>query len=115
MKRPYCGWKTKLDMRKSYAVTGLVIVVYTLRGNLLGNRLSENSPVFGKPQRIGVWSSLTCASFRNFYILQERCCHLERPYWFSGRSVIFDYFHFWTLLVEIVPDAEALMLHSCKI
>ena len=107
MDRPYCDWKTKLDTSISYAVTGLVIVVYTLRGDFLGNRISENSPVFGKPQRIGARSSLTCASFRNFYILQERCCcHLERPYWFYGRSVILDYFHFWTFLVEIVPDTS---------
>ena len=95
MERPYCGWKTKLDTSISYDETGLVIVVNTLRADLLCNRLSENSPVFGKPQRIGVRSSLTCASSRNLYILQERCCcYLERPYWFFGRSVIFDYFHF---------------------
>ena len=68
---------------------------YTSRRNFLCNELSENSPVFEKPQRIGVRSSLTCVSFRNFYISQERCCcHLERPYWFSERSVIFDYYHF---------------------
>ena len=95
MERPYCGWQTKLDTSISYVVTGLVIVVYTLREDLLCNRLSENSPVSGKPQRIGVRSSLTCVNFRSFYILQQRCCcHLERPYWFSGRSVIYDYLHF---------------------
>ena len=47
MERPYCGSKTKLDTSISYVVTGLVIVVHTLRENLLCNGLSENSPVFG--------------------------------------------------------------------
>ena len=62
MERPYCDWKTKLETNISYAVTDLVIVVYTLRGVLLCNRLSENSPVFEKPQRIRVRSSLACVS-----------------------------------------------------
>ena len=114
----WSGWKTKLDTSISYAMRGLVIVVYTLRGDLLCNRFFENSPVFGKPQRISVRCSLMCVSFRNFYILQERCCcHLDWPYWFSGQSVIFDYFYFWTFIVEFVLDAETfvLMLHSCKL
>ena len=41
----HSGFCCMLPLSISYAVTGLVIVVYTLRGDLLCNRLSENSPV----------------------------------------------------------------------
>ena len=68
MGRPYCDWKTKLDTSISSAVTGLVIVVYTLCGDFLCNRFSENSLVFEKLQRIGVRSSLTCV-FQKFLYL----------------------------------------------
>ena len=49
----------------------LVNAVYTLREFLLRNRLSADSPVFRKNQRIGVLSNLTCLNSRKFYILQK--------------------------------------------
>ena len=107
MERPYCDWKTKFDRSISYAVTGLVIAVNTWRGDLLCNRLSKNSPVFGKPQRSAsglvwrVWVSEIFISYRKggVVILSSHIGFLDSQWY----AIIFI---FWMFVVEIRPDTK---------